>query len=241
MDHWHPAHYVTICLDTIMSCIVSQLRYMHTAPLIRYDTTLSRDMHARHRYYNSQDMVLHDTRTTVIWIMTTHLCFTRTRISTAFHCIVIIITRILWFTVHDIRHRPLLLHDTSHTYFVFMSHRYIDAPLHEIPSCHRLLSSLQGFSAYHCYSCMHGFSILIIWILVSLYLLHVWLFQVIPVHITCMIVPCYYIHVIWLFLLLIWILPLLDMRAVDMRYVDSHIQWRTQDFHSVEAEMSFLK
>ena len=202
--HWHPAHYVTIYLDTIMSCIVSQLRYMHTAPQIRYDTTLSRDMHARHRYYNSQDMVLYDTRTTVItctvtWIMTTHLCFTRTRISTAFHCIVIIITRILWFTVHDIRHWPLLLHDTSHTYFVFMSHRYIDAPLHEIPSCHRLWSSLDGFLAYHCYTCMYGFSILVIWI---------------PIPITCILVPCYScMPVLWLldcFPLLILIFPLLD-------------------------------
>ena len=38
------------------------------------------------------------------------------------------------------------------------------------------LSSLQGFSAYHCYTCMYGFSILVIWI---------------PIHITCVIVPCY--------------------------------------------------
>ena len=50
---------------------------------------------------------------------------------------------------------------------------------------HILLSSLHGFSAYHCSTCMYGFSILVIWI---------------PVHITCIIVPCYpRIPVIWLF------------------------------------------
>ena len=42
---------------------------------------------------------------------------------------------------------------------------------------------------YHWYTCMHGFSILIIWILVP---------------ITCIIVPYYRLHVIWLF-------PVLDM------------------------------
>ena len=41
----------------------------------------------------------------------------------------------------------------------------------------------------HCYTCMYGYFILVIWILV---------------HITCIIVPCYRIHVIWLF-------PITDM------------------------------
>jgi len=64
-----------------------------------------------------------------------------------------------------------------------------------------LWSSLHGFSAYYCYTCMYGFFILVIWI---------------PVHImsygfpyiTCIIVPCYRIHVIWLF-------PVIDMDIPD--------------------------
>ena len=48
-------------------------------------------------------------------------------------------------------------YDTSHHYFVCISQRYIDTPIHGIPSFHILLSSLHGFSACHCYTCMHGF------------------------------------------------------------------------------------
>ena len=39
---------------------------MCTDPQIRYDTTLSLDMPARHRYGTSQDMILYATRTIVI-------------------------------------------------------------------------------------------------------------------------------------------------------------------------------
>ena len=52
-----------------MTCIVSQSRDMHTEPQISDDTTLVLDMHARHRYSKSQDMGVHDTRTTgITWI-----------------------------------------------------------------------------------------------------------------------------------------------------------------------------
>jgi len=60
-----------------MTWIVSQSRYMYTDPQTRYDTTLSLDMHARHRYRTSQDMVLQDTRTTVITCTSaTQICYT---------------------------------------------------------------------------------------------------------------------------------------------------------------------
>jgi len=38
---------------TLMTCTVSQSRYMHTDPQIHYDITLILDMHARHRYYKT--------------------------------------------------------------------------------------------------------------------------------------------------------------------------------------------
>jgi len=54
-------------LDTIISCIVTQLdnyRHMYTDPQILYDTTLSLDMNIRHRYvmhwyYHYTDTVIH--------------------------------------------------------------------------------------------------------------------------------------------------------------------------------------
>jgi len=52
-----------------MTCTVSQSRDMHSEPQIYDDPTLLLDMHVRHRYCKSQDMVLYDTRTTVsTWI-----------------------------------------------------------------------------------------------------------------------------------------------------------------------------
>ena len=52
-----------------MTRIVSQSHDIHTEPQIDDDTTLLRDMHARHRYSKSQDMVIHDTWTTgITWI-----------------------------------------------------------------------------------------------------------------------------------------------------------------------------
>ena len=85
---------------------------------------------------------------------------------------------------------------TGHWYHMYMYHRCTDtmtrytsssyscSPLHRIPSFHILWSSLHGFSAYHCYTCMYGISILVIWV---------------PVPITCIIVPCYPCSpVIWL-------------------------------------------
>jgi len=39
---------------TLMTCTVSQSRYMHTDLQIHYDITLVLDMHARHRYYKTQ-------------------------------------------------------------------------------------------------------------------------------------------------------------------------------------------
>jgi len=84
-----------------MTCIVSQLCYMYTDPQMRYDTTLSLDtVTVIHRtwYYRIHGLpLLHVLvlRGYVTRIMATHLCSTSTRISTAFHRIVIIITRIL--------------------------------------------------------------------------------------------------------------------------------------------------
>ena len=94
-----------------------------------------------------------------------------------------------------------------------------------------LFSSLHGCSVhsyvmftYHCYTCMHGYYMLVMWITVHIAchthvflsygspcILHVLLFH----GTVFMLYDC--------FLLLIWIFLLLDMRAVDMRYVESHI------------------
>ena len=77
--------------------------------------------------------------------------------------------------------------------------------------CHVYISLLHMYVmfTYPCYTCMYGFSILVIWI---------------PVHITCIIVPCYpRSHVICLFPVTDIVFPLLDTWAVDMRYVESHI------------------
>ena len=60
------------------------------------------------------------------------------------------------------------------THICFTGHT--DTSVHWIQSVLIFLSSLHRCSAYRCYSCMHGFSILIIWILVP---------------IACMIVPGY--------------------------------------------------
>ena len=84
-----------------------------------------------------------------------------------------------------------LLHGCSiHSYLMFTHHCYICSP-HEC-------------------TCIHGFSILVIWI---------------TVHIACqthvfLLHDCFPLHLL-IFLLLIFLL--LDMRAVDMRYVESHI------------------
>ena len=87
--------------------------------------------------------------------------------------------------------------------------------MHGLPHFLLLWSSLHGclvhsyiVFTYHCYTCMHGFSILVIWI---------------PVPNTCIIVPCSRIHVIWLCPVTDMDFLLLDMRAVAMRYVESHI------------------
>ena len=131
-------------------------------------------------------------------IMATHLCFTSTRMSTALHgyCR-------SPYQIFDTDHcyYMYMLHryyDTSHSYVVFMSHRYIyKCTTSRISLWNIELSSLHEFSAYHCYTCMYGFFILVIWI---------------PAQITCIIVPCYRIHVIWLF-------PVTDIVIPVTRYM----------------------
>ena len=79
---------------------------------------------------------------------------------------------------------------------------YSCAPLHGIPSCPIPLSSLHGFSAYHCteYCAFH----------ISMIIIHIY------VRFTYHGYTCLY----GFFILVVWKFPILDMRAVDMRYVD---------------------
>ena len=84
----------------------------------------------------------------------------------------------------DTLHGTLLLHVHVAQILWHISRSYSCAPLHGISSFPIPLSSLHGFSAYHCYMCIYCLFLLVIWI---------------PVHITCIIVSCYRIHVIWLF------------------------------------------
>jgi len=140
------------------------------------------------------------------------LCSTSTRISTACHIYRYHHYTVLWFTIHDIRHWPLLwyVHVAPLLWPVTLlccSHvpqTYIHSPLHGY--------SLHRQYCYTCFPhecpCLYCFYLLVIWL---------------TVHIIPIIVPCYHIHVIRLFPVTDMDFPLLDLRAVDMRYVKFHI------------------
>ena len=69
------------------------------------------------------------------------------------------LTAVIACTITEILH-GLLLH-----IYVPLVHGYTNA---RITAFHILLSSLHGFSAYHCHTCMYGFSILVRWIIVQI-------------------------------------------------------------------------
>ena len=86
--------------------------------------------------------------------------------------------------MHEIRHGPLLLHETSHSYFVVMSHRYITAPLHgyryEIYCYHRYMDSRHITVTHACHvfiSLLHVQSMfnVTIFMLYDCFLLLIWI------------------------------------------------------------------
>jgi len=139
MDHWHPAHYVTICLDTIMSCIVSQWRYMHTVPQIRHDTR------------TSLDRVLSLFHCRTYWLTGTLNTVVHVDIGYTSH-------HYLDIEIHDIE-----IHVHGYTN---MLHWYTTRPMHGLPhfiSCHVyiLLLHLHVMFTYYCYTCMSCLHIIV--------------------------------------------------------------------------------
>ena len=125
-NHWYPGHHVIIFLYTIMTCIVTQSRYMYTDPQRYDDTTLAPDMHARLLttwYYMIPRLPL--LQVLVLRIYVTRILLVHRQVP---HII------LSSSSLHGYGSSRYLILDTAHWYCLYMLHRYYDTS-HQLLIC----------------------------------------------------------------------------------------------------------